>query len=397
MCKRRFFFYHTCASVAPIIAVMTQPRLFTRHDWIHLYAPRFSIPEDWGDHLGSSPAPMPEVDCPIDCYSLEHKQGAHIHQCLDSDTESFPIFPFGPLLRDCGSCTELIPMSCAFCDRVSNQPCRNVYRVALTGADWHGFRHPHHPLRETGVLVECSHCGAPGEFHVNLALFKGYYIEVLDLVRKGCLSLFDVRRSVNVVAEWPPEPGRPLIRLISQLANQLAGVLIDSPLPAVCGAIVLEYWQGAGPDYLLGDSTFVRSFDEMYKCTHGWPCTTDDGVRQYCLWTQWSQQWLHELHVCDGRIAIPRYHCTQYLPRTWDEWVERRAPEWIEPDGIDRTNVPIPSGERSSLTMPRTAFARDVPGGYRVLRSVQLPGHRPLGLMKMETRLSMAWYTMSVL
>ena len=176
MCKRRFFFYPTCASVAPIIAVMTQPRLFTRHDWIHLYAPRFSIPDDWGDHLGSSPAPIPESDWPIDCYSLEHKQGAHIHQCPDWDYEEFPIFPYGPLLRDCGSCTELIPMSCAFCNRVSVQPCRTVYRVALTGADWHGFRHPNHPLRETGVLIECSHCGAPGEFHINLALFKGYYI-----------------------------------------------------------------------------------------------------------------------------------------------------------------------------------------------------------------------------
>ena len=362
-----------------------------RVDWISLYSPRLAVPDDWNDHLGSS-SPVRASEGAIDEYSLEHKQGAHLHECPDGDTESYPTFPYGPFLHNCGDCTEGIPMYCAFCAQVTERPCNTVYRVALTGADWHGFRESHCVTRETGVLVECSHCGAPGEFHIHLGLFKGYYTEVLDLVRGGRVSLFDVRRAVNVVAEWPPKPDRPLIRLISQLANQLALTLADSPLPSVCGAIVLEYWQGAGNDFLLDGTTFTNSFDEMYGCNHAWPCLKDDGSRQYCLWTQWAQQWVHELVICDGRIAIPNYHTCNYLPRTWEEWIERREPEWRAPDGTDRSNLPLPSGGVSAVTMPRAAFAKAVPGSYTVLRNTnQLPGHRPLGLIKTESRLSTAW------
>ena len=362
----------------------------SRADWVSLYAPRFDIPDNWDEQLEQSPPTECGNDGPFNEQSLEHKQGVYRHTCPDS--EAYPTFPYGPLLRACGSCEEPIPMSCAFCERVSEQPCNTVYRVALTGADWHGFRSAHCPSRETGVLVKCTHCAAPGEFHIHLALFKGYYSEVLDLVREGRISLFDVRRSVNVVAEWPPHPDRPLIRLISHLANELSASLAATPLPNACGALVFAYWQGAGPDYLLEETTFTNSFDEMYACNHGWPCLKDDGSRQYCLWTQWAQQWIHELVVCDGRAAIPRYYSTNHLPRTWDEWIERRAPEWLEPDGRDRSNVPIPIG---GLRSPRAAYSKKIPTeGYRVLRSNQLPGHRPLGLMKLETRITTAWYTL---
>ena len=285
----------------------------SRADWVSLYAPRFDIPDNWDEQLEQSPPTECGNDGPFNEQSLEHKQGVYCHTCPDS--EAYPTFPYGPLLRACGSCEEPIPMSCAFCERVSEQPCNTVYRVALTGADWHGFRSAQCPSRETGVLVKCTHCDAPGEFHIHLALFKGYYSEVLDLVREGRISLFDVRRSVNVVAEWPPHPDRPLIRLISHLANELSASLAATPLPNACGALVFAYWQGAGPDYLLEETTFTNSFDEMYACNHGWPCLKDDGSRQYCLWTQWAQQWIHELVVCDGRAAIPRYYSTNHLPR----------------------------------------------------------------------------------
>jgi transcription elongation factor Elf1 len=335
-----------------------------------------------------------------DDYSLDRKQGVYIHGCADEDTapneEEFPTFPFGPLLRKSGfRCNVPIPMACAFCERVSEQPCKSIYRVALTGADWHGFRDPSLDPKHSGVLVECSHCGAPGEFHVHLALFKGYYSEVMDLVRNGKMTLFDVRRSVSVVAEWPPQPERPLIRLISHVANQLVESLAASPLPTECGALVLEYWQGAGPDFLSDESTFATSFDSMYECNHGWPCRNDDGSRQHCLWTQWAQQWIYELMICDGRIAIPNYHCTKYLPRTWGEWIERRSPEWRVPDGVDRSTVPIPSGSTATLTVQRAGNVRmGTPReGYRVLRAIQLPGHRPLGLVKPERRMTTAWYT----
>ena len=334
-----------------------------RHDWLNLWTPRL-IDESLIECLGS-PEWVRNVD-PSDSFPpAEHKVGCHRHRCPDVEPGiRDTCFPFGPMLRDRGTCTEPIPMSCSFCLGVNVQPCKSTYRVALSGADWDGFRDRNCDIRETGVLVECMHCGAPGDFHIQLALFKGYYSEVLDLVLKGRMSLFDVRRSVIAVANWPPAPGGQLVRLISQLANQLSTAIAESPLPGTCGALVIEYWQGAAQDYLL-PSAFSTSMVEMYQCNHGWPCVGDDGVRQHCKWLQWAQLWIHELMVCDGRIDIPYYHARNYLPDCWGEWIERRKPEWRE----------AKEGERNWNPQP--------------------PGPKPLGYVKSEDRMDSAWYTYS--
>ena len=353
--------------------VVSGPRFQTCHpvsrvDWINLSNPTFVA-------VDGSPVLIVPVD-PVPDHG-DHVQGSHTHLCPDGQ---FDTFPYGPLMRDHGLCDELIPMSCALCERISYRHCKNVYRVALTGADWDGFRAPGIRHVETGVLDECDHCGAPGDFHIHLAMFKGYYTEVLDLVRTGLLSLYDVRHSANIVAEWPPVTDKPLYRIVAQACIQVTNTLSDSDLPIECAHIVLEYWQGARPDFFSSNSSFKLTYNEMYQCNHGWPCKSDDGVRQHCKWLLWAQEWIHELMLCDGRTAIPRYHGTHRLPSTWGAWVDRREPEW-RPRDMQVESEPI-----------MAANPRD--GKWRVQRIANLPGSRPVGLFKPESRMSGAWYTL---
>ena len=251
----------------------------------------------------------------------------HVHMCPDATA---PSFPFGPLLREVGVCDEPIPLCCAFCGRITEQSCRRTYRVADTGADWNDFRDEvcHH--KDLAVLVGCVNCDAPSDFHIQIALFKEYYEEVFDKVRAGRLSLFDLRRSVTVVSSWPPRPAGELLRRLSHLASQVSDALpSDLALPVTALSLVMEYWQGVTEDYLSPKSSFALSLG-MYECTHVWPCVNHQYFARPCLWTRWSQHWIHELHLCDSRLYNPYRHERQ-LPRTWDEWVTQRQVDWKTP------------------------------------------------------------------
>ena len=263
----------------------------------------------------------------------------HVHSCPDV---TIPSFPFGPLLRDTGTCGELIPIRCAFCSLITYQPCRTTYRVAHTGADWNGIRDADCKHQEMCILVQCSHCHAPSDFHIQLALFKEYYEEVFDYVRKGFVTLFDIRRSITAVSYWPPQSGFPLARRLSHLASQVSEALcIDTALPRPSSSLVLQYWQGVEHDFLSPCSSFTRTL-EMYDCTHAWPCANSFSVTRPCMWMRWSEHWLQELHICDMR----RKHRGRFaLPRFWDEWIETRRPDWMtRPEwNIERTRSGLPT------------------------------------------------------
>ena len=239
----------------------------------------------------------------------------HVHSCPDV---TVPSFPFGPLLRDMGICDEALPLCCASCGRTTYQPCRNTYRVCHTGADWNGVRDEFRRHREMPILVQCQHCNAPSDFHIQLALFKLYYEEVFDMVRDGRVTLYDLRRSVTVVSHWPPRPDDILMRRLSGLASQVSEAI--GTLPGGVSALVMEYWQGVTQDYLSPHTKFVFSMD-MYKCDHVWPCANHETFDRPCLWMRWSQHWVHELHLCDAQS----YHFMNLFPLTWQSWVDQRT------------------------------------------------------------------------
>ena len=201
-----------------------------------------------------------------------------------------------------------------------------------TGADWNDSRDEFRRLREMPVLVQCEHCNAPSDFHIQLALFKEYYEEVFDMVRDGRVTLYDLRRSVTVVSYWPPRPNGVLLRRLSVLASQVSdalGPLVTDTFGRI-SSLVMEYWQGVTQDYLSQHSKFVYSLD-MYNCNHLWPCDNNETVTRPCLWMRWSQHWVHELHVCDSRS----YQYMNEFPLTWQAWVDQRLPDWhFIPDGL---------------------------------------------------------------
>ena len=271
------------------------------------------------DYIALAQAPHADQTC------------ARVHLCSDV---LVPSFPFGPLLRDAGVCEHSIPFGCAFCGRTTEQPCRRTYRVVNTGATWDGKRDEicHH--KELPILVACAHCHSPSDFHIQLAIFKEYYEEVLDMVRDGRVSLFDVRRSVTVVSFWPPEPGCDLLRLMSLTVSQVSDALTSNlAMPVSISTLVMEYWQGVADDYLSPSSTFANSFG-LYDCTHVWPCENHWSFNRPCLWTRWAQHWIDELHLCDHRLYNPYRHGRQ-LPRSWDEWIDQRRGDWL----------PVPTSE----------------------------------------------------
>ena len=301
----------------------------------------------------------------------------HVHHCPDV---SIPSFPFGPLLRDTGVCAEPIPFCCAFCMCITFQPCRNTYRVANTGADWNEVRNITCTHQEIGVLVQCAHCHAPSDFHLQLALFKEYYEEVFDMVRDGRVTLFDLRRSVAAVSFWPPRSGASLARRLSRVASQVAeAISMDTALPTRASALVFEYWQGVGHDFLSPTSSFTESL-EMYQCTHAWPCANHASSTRACMWTRWAQHWLNELHLCDLRARFA-------LPRTWEAWVGHRLPDWRGP-----ASMPSGTWGRHDAFGDGDAFLTMAAEHHflgPVLRASWAPFQKP------EDRRSDAWYTPS--
>jgi hypothetical protein len=326
----------------------------------------------------------------------------HAHLCPDV---LVPSFPFGPLLRAAGDCDHPIPLCCAFCERITEQPCRQTYRVANTGASWDGKRDEICQHKEIAVLVECAHCHAPSDFHIQLALFKEYYEEVLDMVRVGRVSLFDVRRSVTVVSFWPPEPGGDLLRLVSRVASDVSDALTsDLVLPVSISSLVMEYWQGVADDFLSPISTYATSFG-LYDCTHVWPCVNHRSFDRPCLWTRWSQHWIDELHLCDHRLYNPYRHGSQ-LPRSWNEWVDQRRSDWLP---VPITDYPVYAHAPAYLAAARegmfTHFYNSFDGGAEFMEIVskvrrfgnypQYPTYPLRGVphSKLAVRNTDAWYS----
>ena len=251
-----------------------------------------------------------------------------------------------------GSCTEMVPMVCAYCWGQTWRRCDNIPRVgAYMGPE----------ARLSPVLVVCDHCDQTSDYNIIRCITDNDFGAIVAFVTHGSATINDVIRCadacMNVRWRTPPPsiigvgtPGYALFggdnglsnlkRLTATVMSSLGPALMTgapllAPISAI-GHLILDYWQGPNLTQalrFLGQSPKLTEYSNARRmCAHSFPCIP--GVRgvNKCFWLDaWSDEWLGEVSAAkpQNNDMLARHHAwfsdllvdkKDWIPGSWAEW-----------------------------------------------------------------------------